>query len=630
MVQELPCSTHVSKSTEASLQELTARLTEAKSWVHSDPVKGSASARAAVEIARKLNRTADQAQALLHLAECQHSLSAYSDIFDSAYEALRLYENLGDRAGQSQSVSVLGNVYLHLSDYPEAALLLDRSIELALEAGDTRGATITRCNLALLEAEMGNCAVAIRLAQENRRLNENSPDRLIQAAVLRSEGCAYCMSGYVLRRSGRIDEAMDHYAKALNLTARALDIFREIANTRSEIACLAVIAEAEEAAGHHAKATAAANAALEMAAPIGIRRACIPATVILGAVARSEGRYHKAIELLESALRMSDEEGARTSVIRVCSELAHTFELMGEREEARRYEARAHTLKRVAQEEAMRRRARNLEQRRRAEMADAEAARQAAMLRDVQTQLQHMSRLTTAGEMLSVITHEINQPLAAILNYSAACQNWLTGNDLDRERLRKALAATTEQTRRASDVLDRLRSFMSRREVSIVAVDVNSIIIDTVELLRPALRQAHVAVDMELHPALPLVAADSILLIQIVTNLIRNAIEVLGEVESTPRCITLRSTPAPGNRVEVVVTDTGPGIPPAMLMQIFQPFVTTKADGMGLGLAISRSIVESFGGTLRAANTLEGGASFTMVLDGNVAAVQAINRASAA
>lgn len=222
--------------------------------------------------------------------------------------------------------------------------------------------------------------------------------------------------------------------------------------------------------------------------------------------------------------------------------------------------------------------------------------------------LQHMSRLNTVSELATGIAHEMNQPLAAIMGFNQAALRMLAEEDADIDRVAEALAASISQTRRAADILERLRSFVGRQDLHMAPVAINQVIINALTLLSNKLAEAGVRVHMHTEPCPP-VKADAVQLEQVMVNLVRNAIDAMQQTPAGSRTLNVSTHPLAGS-VHVAVTDSGPGLPGDLLEQIFTRFFTTKTDGMGLGLSISRSIIEAAGGELSAQNSLQGGACF--------------------
>jgi two-component system sensor kinase FixL len=225
-------------------------------------------------------------------------------------------------------------------------------------------------------------------------------------------------------------------------------------------------------------------------------------------------------------------------------------------------------------------------------------------------ELAHVGRLATMGEMATGLAHEVNQPLAAIATYAdACCQLIQDANRPDGKRLRVLLDKIHKQSLRAGEIVRRLRGYVRRAAPSRVATDLNKLIRESVEVVFAESRLHNITVEFDLGNSVPDVLVDPIQLQQVVLNLVKNAMEAVAEVETERRCITLATT-VRQNALEVSIRDNGPGIPEATKDQVFDAFFTTKPDGMGMGLAISRSIVEAHGGRLSVADLPTRGSVF--------------------
>lgn len=226
-------------------------------------------------------------------------------------------------------------------------------------------------------------------------------------------------------------------------------------------------------------------------------------------------------------------------------------------------------------------------------------------------ELAHVTRLASMGEMATEIAHEINQPLAAIAMYSAAGLRSLHG-ECERGKMESWLEAINAQAKRASEIVKRVRRFVQKGEPQFGPVDLNLIVRETAALLGHEARAHEVEIVEALAETLPPVQGDRVLLEQVVFNLVRNAMDAV-LAGTGPRRVTL-ATSADDRLVYAEVSDTGPGVDPALAAHVFDSFVTGKRGGLGMGLAISRSIVEAHGGTLRYSATPGGGSTFTFSL----------------
>ena len=236
-----------------------------------------------------------------------------------------------------------------------------------------------------------------------------------------------------------------------------------------------------------------------------------------------------------------------------------------------------------------------------------------ARLHDLQAELVHMSRLTAMGEMASALAHELNQPLAAIANYMKGSRRLLENRqDQSLDPVRDAMEKAADQALRAGDIIRRLRDFVSRGESERRVEDVKKLIEEASALALVGAKDKGVRVRFAFAPGLNYVLADKVQVQQVLLNLVRNAIDAM---ETAPiRELVVATSPAPGNMVEISVADTGAGIAPEIADQLFQPFITTKSQGMGVGLSISRTIVESHGGSITPRPNPGGGTLFSFTL----------------
>jgi C4-dicarboxylate-specific signal transduction histidine kinase len=233
-------------------------------------------------------------------------------------------------------------------------------------------------------------------------------------------------------------------------------------------------------------------------------------------------------------------------------------------------------------------------------------------------ELAHVARLSTIGEMVAELAHELNQPLSAICSHAQACRRMLDSGDPDlAEQLVASLTQVNEQGTRAAEIIRRLRRFVAKGKPLEAIVDVNDMIRDVAELMSMDARLAEADLILELAESLPPVAADRIQLEQVLVNLMRNGFESLRESDNRPRRLSVRAALDGSRNVVVSVHDNGVGMTSNVVEHIFERFFTTKADGMGMGLSISKSIIENHGGTLWATPAATGGAvlHFTLPIE---------------
>jgi C4-dicarboxylate-specific signal transduction histidine kinase len=222
------------------------------------------------------------------------------------------------------------------------------------------------------------------------------------------------------------------------------------------------------------------------------------------------------------------------------------------------------------------------------------------------------SRLITMGEMASSVAHELNQPLTAINNYCNGMVSRIKGKQINDEDLLAALEKTAKQAQRAGQIIQRIRSFVKRSEPNRTLSDINTMVGEAVELAEIELRRRNVRLTHYVAARLPQLLVDPILIEQVLVNLMKNAAESVDNAHrpSSRRSVELRVMPKPmagqGDAVEFSVTDTGKGLAPEVLERLYEAFFSTKAEGMGIGLNLCRSIVESHQGRMQAENLYNG------------------------
>src|SRR5213594_1672619 len=231
--------------------------------------------------------------------------------------------------------------------------------------------------------------------------------------------------------------------------------------------------------------------------------------------------------------------------------------------------------------------------------------------RTSQMELAHVTRVATLGEMTASIAHEINQPLGALVNNAGACLSWLDAENL--EEARNSVALVMDDAQRASEIITRIRGLVKKAPPQKDWLDINQTIREVIALAQSEMQRNHIALETQLSDDMPLVFADRIQLQQVMLNLMMNAIEAMTQVTG-PRELLISSGADGPKGVVVVVRDSGPGLDSKSLERLFEPFYTTKPQGMGMGLAISRSIMQAHGGRLWATANRDRGASFHFTL----------------
>jgi two-component system sensor kinase FixL len=243
------------------------------------------------------------------------------------------------------------------------------------------------------------------------------------------------------------------------------------------------------------------------------------------------------------------------------------------------------------------------------------SARQRAeqRLQELQTELIHVARLSAMGEMASALAHELNQPLTAIINYAQASRRLIDGIDDSRHAaLASLVEKASQQASRAGQIIHRLRQFVAKGETERTLEDINAVVEEASMLALIGAAGRGIVVRRTFAADLPPVLMDKIQMHQVVTNLIRNSVDALSDVEH--REIVICSRLGSPEQVEISVSDNGPGLAPEVRARLFEPFVTTKPEGMGIGLSICRSIVDAHGGRLWTSVPEDGGTTFHVAL----------------
>ena len=225
-----------------------------------------------------------------------------------------------------------------------------------------------------------------------------------------------------------------------------------------------------------------------------------------------------------------------------------------------------------------------------------------------------LSRVATVGELTTALAHELNQPLGAILRNAEAAELLLQQETPDLEELRAIVADIKRDDARAGNVIDRLRALLQHRALDLQPVHLRRLVDEVVSLLRADPMRRRIRIETEIPPDLGCVRGDHVHVQQVLLNLVMNGMDAIGDAADGQSRIVVHARPVANQMIDVAVSDTGPGIPLERMQRIFEPFFTTKASGIGLGLALSRTIIEAHAGRLWASNNAGRGATFHFTL----------------
>jgi len=237
-----------------------------------------------------------------------------------------------------------------------------------------------------------------------------------------------------------------------------------------------------------------------------------------------------------------------------------------------------------------------------------------AEIMNQRTELAHVTRVSTMGQLTSTLAHELNQPLGAILRNAEAAEIFLQKENPDLEEIRAILADIRKDDRRAGHVISRMRSLLKRRSLELNSLDIAELLEEAISLAQPDARARRVFLTLQLREKLPAVRGDRVHLQQVLLNLILNGMDSMAGVAASQRLLTVSAKTNKEKNVEVSVSDTGAGIATDKIERLFEPFFTTKTNGMGMGLAISQTIIEAHGGKIWGGNNETRGAVFFFTL----------------
>ena len=234
--------------------------------------------------------------------------------------------------------------------------------------------------------------------------------------------------------------------------------------------------------------------------------------------------------------------------------------------------------------------------------------------REHRDELARVQRVATMGEMATGLAHEINQPLSAIVSFTQGCIRRLDAGTADPNELRNALSEVSAQAQRAGEIIRGIRAFIRKDRPGLCNLSVNDVAHSAIDMLRAEMKAASIVLKTDFADDVPIVQADAVQLEQVFINVVKNAIDALPACDPAARNIIIRTAVASGGEAIIEISDNGPGIAHELLPRVFEPFLTTKPSGLGMGLAISRSIIEAYGGRMGIVNGLADGTTVRITL----------------
>ena len=634
-----------------SEEQLSRLLDEVTKAMPRNPRLSLALARRSLALAEELDDLEKRFLARSRIGISLYYLGDYGAALRQYEVALGLARELGDRVLEGNALNNIGILHFVWGDHDLALRYYLDDLAIQLEMDNPSGAARCYNNIAGVEQTAGNYPAA--LEDYHRALD-----------IYRALGEA-ALEASTLNNIGLVQYEMDDFDPALENLEAALAIEQAIGDRAGEALSLNNMGRIRADQGRHADARDLLERALAIRRGIGDPQGESVSLQLLGTLLVEEGRAAEAIPLLEKALALAQELEVTELVSDDLLALSDAHAALGQYETALGYyrrhkaardrilnEEKARTmaaakmkfeadlkdqeissLRREAEFEGFRRRIllvgaglllliiALLFNRYRFQKKSNEAIRatnedlarvHAELEKAAREELAHVSRVVTMGELAAAFAHELNQPLAAIMANARAGRNLLAGSGGGEPEVGEALADIRDDAERATEIIRRLRDMMRKGEERRETHDLNTVVESAVRFVAGAAERQGLLIVRRLAPGLPPVSCDNIQLQQVVVNLLQNALTAM---DGRKGDIVVRTLHADEGGVAVEVEDRGPGAPPEVLAEMFEPFFTTKRDGLGMGLAICRTILRAHGSELAVARNDDAGLSFSFRLD---------------
>jgi signal transduction histidine kinase len=572
--------------------------------------------RDSLPLAEQAGNDEGVANALNNIGVIHYMWGEYDRTLEYYSRVLEIRKRTGDKHGMAVCHNNLGNVYYATQRYDEALQHLSEALELYTKTGDERLAASTLNNIGLLYHDLERFDDALHNLERALVIEERINDKPGIALSLNNIGMVY--------------DAWDKHREALDYYQRSLRVREKIGDRQGAGICRQNIGLAYAALGDFDRALDYQTEALEIATALNIREMLRDAHLGLSETYERMGDFEQALESYrryqEVNAELFDEETGRR-----LAELQARFEV----------ERKDREIEVLVKNQEIQRTVRNaivvvsvlllilvvslyigyrLKARANREMKKTHKAlkiAQAERERAARAELTHVSRVATLGELAAVLAHELNQPLTAILANSQAARRLLASDRADREDVDEALADIVAGAGHASDIIKRLRELLRRGDVTREPLDVNATIRDVETFALAAARRHDATLTLNLADGLPRVSGDRVQLQQIVLNLVHNAAEAMETTAEAERAIVVTTSLEADATVLVAVRDAGSAPDDRVLHRMFEPFFSTKTEGLGMGLPICQTIVESHGGRLWASRNPDRGLTvqFTVPAD---------------
>jgi signal transduction histidine kinase len=625
-----------------------ARETQADS-----PEKSMEYATEALEWAERTSDSGGKARALNNLGIGHYYLADYPRAFEYYNESLAVAEAIGDDERIAAALNNIGILHYVWGDYARTLEYYSRTLEIQQKTGDRKGIAAAYNNLGNVYYATERYEESLNYMSESLPIYTELGEERLVASTLNNIGLIYF-------KLERYDEALERYETALEIEERVGDK-AGLGHSLNNIGMVhGALDRKQESLDYYRRS-------LTVREEIGDRQGATICRHNIGRTYSDLGEFERSLEYLDEALAAAQDINVKEVERDIHLTLSDTYERMKDPERAlasyRLYKAVNDTLfdeqtgQRLAEltaryevdkkdreievlrkRQEMQRTIRNvflagsalllalvfllynryrLKDRANREMQKANAALQLAQderEKAARAELAHVSRVTTMGELATALAHELNQPLTAIRGNAQAARRFMAGGRNDPTKIDEALVDIVKGAGRAQGIIQRLREFVRPGENPKEQLDINEVLRDVESFARADANQYGVALAMDLAPGLPSTPGDRIQLQQVLLNLVHNSAEAMAEPAGQDREIVIKTSAQDANPILVAVGDAGHGQDDDGSARMFEPFYTTKADGLGMGLAICSTIIESHGGRLWATRNPDRGLTVQFAL----------------